>query len=80
MIFAPTPQLMQLQEGHADLVPWANPLTGGVEFHFFQLLCLTLHELGREASPQRWQASKRAVWTLGKAGCKKHLQIKRYMR
>jgi len=27
-IFAPTPQLMQLQEGHADLVPWANPLTG----------------------------------------------------
>ncbi|CAK8991101.1 unnamed protein product [Durusdinium trenchii] len=28
VIFAPTPQLMQLQEGHADLVPWANPLTG----------------------------------------------------
>jgi len=28
VIFAPIPQLLKLQEGHADLVPWANPLTG----------------------------------------------------
>ncbi|CAJ1443561.1 unnamed protein product, partial [Effrenium voratum] len=28
VIFAPIPQLVQVQEGHADLVPWANPLTG----------------------------------------------------
>eukprot|EP00931_Biecheleriopsis_adriatica_P032220 TRINITY_DN18825_c1_g1_i2.p1 TRINITY_DN18825_c1_g1~~TRINITY_DN18825_c1_g1_i2.p1 ORF type:complete len:1143 (-),score=216.98 TRINITY_DN18825_c1_g1_i2:60-3446(-) len=28
VIFAPIPQLVKLQEGHADLVPWANPLTG----------------------------------------------------
>ncbi|CAE7439547.1 unnamed protein product [Symbiodinium natans] len=28
VIFAPIPQLMKMEDGHADLVPWANPLTG----------------------------------------------------
>eukprot|EP00930_Biecheleria_cincta_P025887 TRINITY_DN18357_c0_g1_i1.p1 TRINITY_DN18357_c0_g1~~TRINITY_DN18357_c0_g1_i1.p1 ORF type:complete len:1044 (+),score=127.23 TRINITY_DN18357_c0_g1_i1:59-3190(+) len=28
VIFAPIPQLVKMEEGHPDLVPWANPLTG----------------------------------------------------
>jgi len=28
VIFAPIPQLVKMEDGHPDLVPWANPLTG----------------------------------------------------